>query len=98
MSLLTKIEQLSNKEKVFIFCNNENTPELFNTKVISISDESRFIVFVSRKNKIKIGVKIVRNNINYSKFNKKSKCQVITDLVSEKNEVEFESLSLKKKT
>uniref|UniRef100_A0A6C0B5H7 Uncharacterized protein n=1 Tax=viral metagenome TaxID=1070528 RepID=A0A6C0B5H7_9ZZZZ len=97
MSLLTKIEQLSNKEKVFIFCNNENTPELFNTKVISISDESRFIVFVSRKNKIKIGVKIVRNNINYSKFNKKSKCQVITDLVSEKNEVEFESLSLQKK-
>ena len=49
MSLLNKLEQLSNKEKVFIFCNNEKTPILFYTKIISTSAERKFVVFESKK-------------------------------------------------
>ena len=94
MSLLNQLEQLSNKEKVFIFCNNEKIPKLFITKIISFSAERRFIVFESKKN-VKIGIKIIRKDIKYSKFNKTSKCQTITDLISEKNDIEFASLSLK---
>ena len=97
MSLLNKIEQLSNKEKVFVFCNSEKTPTLFVTKIISKSLEGRFIVFESKLNNIKIGVKLIRREIKYSKFNKKHNCQTLADIISEKNEIEFKSLLLKKK-
>ena len=96
MSLLNKLEQLSNKEKVFIFCNNEKTPILFYTKIISTSAERKFVVFESKKH-VKIGVKIIHKDIKYSKFNKKANCLSITNLISEKNEIEFGTLLLKTK-
>ena len=94
MSLLYKLEQLSNKEKVFIFCNSEKTPTLFTTKIISTSAERKFLIFESIKN-VKIGIKIIRKDIQYSKFNKKSNCESITDIVSEKSYSEFEAILLK---
>ena len=97
MSLLNKIELLSNKERVFIFCDNEKIPKLFVTKIISIKSNKRFIVFESLKENIKIGVKIVRRDITYPAFNKKYSCKVIGDIISEKTEDEFNSLLMKKK-
>ncbi len=84
MSLVSKINKLTENEKVLLFCNNDKLPNLYRVKKINKkSDTQTLVIFINKSENKKLGIKISNDTISYPKINIKFKCKTITDLVSE---------------
>ena len=83
MSINSVLENLNIDEKVFIYCNTSKKPNLYKVKLVSKKGDKIFVIFVSGKKKI--GIKLKDNEITYPSFNKKSKCDIIKQIITDTN-------------
>ena len=95
LAIISAMTVLQENDKVFIYC-GEREPLFLNVKkkVTKKIKESQkmFIIFESESSDTKLGIKVIDNKIQYSKFNMQSGCLKIEKIIYNRTSDEYKDL------